>query len=56
MRIDEDDAFNDVNTIEISDDVSIDNLVVRGLRQKIPDDKTSIYIAEDATIRKLDIM
>lgn len=55
MRIDDDDCLNDVNTIEVSDDVSIDNLVIRGLRQHIPDGKASIYIAEGARVGKLDV-
>ena len=56
MRIDDDDCLNDVNTIEVSDDVSIDNLVVRGLRQHIPDGKAPVYIAEGARVGKLDVM
>lgn len=55
MRIDDDDCLNDVNTVEVSPDVSIDRLVIRGLRQHVPDGKPPVYIAEGARIGRLDM-
>lgn len=56
MRIDEPDAFNDVRTIDVSDDVRIDNLVICGVRQHVPDDKEPVRIADSANVRQLDVM
>lgn len=55
MRMDEPDAFNKVHTIEVPDDVVIDNLVLRDVRQRVPDDKPTIRIVNQANIRKLEI-
>lgn len=54
MRIDESDAFNTVHTVDVPDDVHIDNLVIGNIRQCVPDKKESVRIGDGATIRKLD--
>ncbi len=56
MRIDEFDAFNEMNTIEVSDDVIIDTLLIRGLRQCVPDEKAPVLIVEGAKVRCLEVM
>ena len=55
LRIDEPDAFNTVHTIDVSDDVVINNLVIGHVRQHVPDDKKPVRIAKGATIRQLDV-
>lgn len=54
MRIDEPDAFNTVHTIDVPEDVHIDNLVIGRVRQRVPDDKVPVRIANGATIRQLE--
>lgn len=56
MRIDKPDAFNPVHTIDVPDDVHIDNLVIGRVRQRVPDDKKPVRIANGAKIRQLDVM
>ncbi|MBN1554335.1 MAG: hypothetical protein JXA11_06290 [Phycisphaerae bacterium] len=55
MRIDEPDAFNEVGTIEVSEDVAIENLVLRDIRQHVPDEKPPILIAAGANIKNLEM-
>lgn len=53
MRIDEPDAVNAVHTIEVSEDVNIDNLVIGRVRQRVPDAKPPVRIAAGARILNL---
>jgi hypothetical protein len=53
VRIDEADAFNTVHTIDVPDDVNIDHLVMGRVRQRIPDAKPAVRIADGARIRQL---
>lgn len=54
MRIDEPDAFNKVHTIDVPGDVNIDNLVIGHVRQRVPDAKELVRIADRARIRHLE--
>ena len=41
-------------TIDVPGDVSIDNLVIGDVRQRVPDGKEPVRIANEARIRRLD--
>ena len=51
---DEPDAFNTVHTIDVPDDVNIDNLAIVRVRQRVPDNKPPVRIADGAKILQLD--